>query len=483
MASFNFHTMRLTYFDGNGRADPIRLALRISEIPFEDERIQLRDWMGMRDSGDRDLPLCQLPTLTVNTTVYCQSMAQLRFVGRLSGLYPTDPLAQLCVDEIVDTCQEVLNRAPNAHDMNAKRALRESYAAKHMSKAFKFINCRLASSMAEYGKTTCCCGTDLSIADLTLYALCRLITLGEFDHVSPAFVDATRFPALAAVLQTIQQHPKMQKLAGDFLLTTSKIVENRRNNEFTSECSTAKTCINRKDANQINSDKIDTSVSAADSIIETRATAPSTMYRTWADDTALGKKCPSLESLEYIHQQKHAPAPNACAHRVIVFWASYADGDFGVLHDVSALCSKPCFESVQPVGISCDSLRDNAESFLPLIGTPVADLKISALSVDIPLAFDVAKSFRSALRATTGLLAVGVSMVFIVDKNDTIVWREQFSQTHAVGDGQLADQLQRLVDGQPLLSNGPRPTATEDDASEEENGTDVDSADSDGLML
>eukprot|EP00041_Stephanoeca_diplocostata_P013016 m.221481 g.221481 ORF g.221481 m.221481 type:complete len:191 (+) comp19188_c0_seq10:307-879(+) len=138
------------------------------------------------------------------------------------------------------------------------------------------------------------------------------------------------------------------------------------------------------------------------------------------------QKCPSLESLEYIHQQKHAPAPNACAHRVIVFWASYADGDFGVLHDVSALCSKPCFESVQPVGISCDSLRDNAESFLPLIGTPVADLKISALSVDIPLAFDVAKSFRSALRATTGLLAVGVSMVFIVDKNDTIVWREQF---------------------------------------------------------
>lgn len=51
---------------------------------------------------------------------------------------------------------------------------------------------------------------------------------------------------------------------------------------------------------------------------------------------------------------------------------------------------------------------------------------VNRLSVNFPLAFDAAKSFRSALRTATGLLAVGVSMVFVVDKTGTIVWREQF---------------------------------------------------------
>lgn len=68
--------------------------------------------------------------------------------------------------------------------------------------------------------------------------------------------------------------------------------------------------------------------------------------------------------------------------------------------------------------------------------------------------------------------------------NWPVLSRTVCSQTHPVGDGQLAMQLQRLVDGKPLVSNGPRPAATDEvEAEEEEDGTDVDSADSDGLML
>lgn len=65
----SFHTLRLTYFDGPGRADPVRWALRFAGIEFEDERLSLAEWDEMRESGERDVPLHQLPLLTVNTVV------------------------------------------------------------------------------------------------------------------------------------------------------------------------------------------------------------------------------------------------------------------------------------------------------------------------------------------------------------------------------------------------------------------------------
>ena len=65
----SFHTLRLTYFDGPGRADPVRWALRFAGIEFEDERLSIEAWDEMRESGERDVPLLQLPLLTVNTVV------------------------------------------------------------------------------------------------------------------------------------------------------------------------------------------------------------------------------------------------------------------------------------------------------------------------------------------------------------------------------------------------------------------------------
>jgi glutathione S-transferase len=68
-AAAAFHTLRLTYFDGPGRADPVRWALRYGGVAFEDERLSVAEWDDMKESGDRDVPLQQLPLLTVNTVV------------------------------------------------------------------------------------------------------------------------------------------------------------------------------------------------------------------------------------------------------------------------------------------------------------------------------------------------------------------------------------------------------------------------------
>ncbi len=42
--------MKLTYFDGRGRAEPIRLMLAAGDIKYEDVRIKLDEWPKIKDS-------------------------------------------------------------------------------------------------------------------------------------------------------------------------------------------------------------------------------------------------------------------------------------------------------------------------------------------------------------------------------------------------------------------------------------------------
>jgi glutathione S-transferase len=55
------------------------------------------------------LPLGQLSLLTVDGTVYPQSMAATRYAGHLTGLYPTDALEALKVDVVSETVCEATN--------------------------------------------------------------------------------------------------------------------------------------------------------------------------------------------------------------------------------------------------------------------------------------------------------------------------------------------------------------------------------------
>lgn len=41
----------LTYFNGKGRAEPIRLAFAIGHIEYKDERIKFEDWGKLKMSG------------------------------------------------------------------------------------------------------------------------------------------------------------------------------------------------------------------------------------------------------------------------------------------------------------------------------------------------------------------------------------------------------------------------------------------------
>ena len=100
----SYQSLALNYFGLYGKGFPIRVFARASGIPFTDNRLSFEQWGPIKAEG-KLAPLGQLPVLQVNgeTEGYCQSIPLSCFCAKLAGCYPSDPLEQLKVDEIVAT--------------------------------------------------------------------------------------------------------------------------------------------------------------------------------------------------------------------------------------------------------------------------------------------------------------------------------------------------------------------------------------------
>jgi glutathione S-transferase len=68
--------LKLTYFDAPGRAEPIRVALHLAGIDFEDHRVQFPEFAALKSGGG--LPLGSVPVLEVDGCVFAQTAAILR---------------------------------------------------------------------------------------------------------------------------------------------------------------------------------------------------------------------------------------------------------------------------------------------------------------------------------------------------------------------------------------------------------------------
>lgn len=79
----------------------------ILQIPFTNKAFTYDEFKAIAST----LPSAALPTLEIlqddgTKHVVDQSNAMLRFAGKVCGLYPTDPLEALAVDQIIDTIEE-----------------------------------------------------------------------------------------------------------------------------------------------------------------------------------------------------------------------------------------------------------------------------------------------------------------------------------------------------------------------------------------
>ena len=221
--------LKLTYFNIKARAEPIRLALSISGIPFEDERIS-GDWAARKST----MTFHQVPVLTVDDkTVIAQSTAILRYVGTLGEkrLYPADGLHAALVDQIISQIQDVeaSMRPSGAEQDSAKKiAMRAELAAKTFPMLFGDLDKFIGENGGKYSTGNevrndiyldinwglmklffCFCVLfffgKITIADLFLYQCNTSYSAGAYDGIPKDVLSF--YPNIQKVVAAVKAHP------------------------------------------------------------------------------------------------------------------------------------------------------------------------------------------------------------------------------------------------------------------------------------
>ncbi len=200
----------LTYFDGPGRAEPIRVALRISGLAFEDRRLKFPEFAEARARGD--FPLGSVPVLTVDGVDVVQTTAMLRYVARVGdrSLYPEDPWAATMVDSVLECLNDSLSNAmlPSLfeRDMAKKLAMRAELLTGPMARVYGYIEGVLSRSGGPF-----VAGGAMSVADLVLAAGVEQIRRGSLDGITVA--DLAKYPRILAAADAVAADPRLRTSA------------------------------------------------------------------------------------------------------------------------------------------------------------------------------------------------------------------------------------------------------------------------------
>jgi prostaglandin-H2 D-isomerase / glutathione transferase len=157
---------KFTYFDGPGRGELTRLAFVASGIAFDDNRI---DFYTYGDAERALQPLGKVPVLEFDGVKYPQSLALARYVGKLGGLYPADPLEALQVDVLIETLTEVRSFAADIRWRTTDEAVKAEKSKilleETLPKYFGFVE--------TYLKGPFLFGDKLTLADLIIFDICE----------------------------------------------------------------------------------------------------------------------------------------------------------------------------------------------------------------------------------------------------------------------------------------------------------------------
>ena len=207
--------IKLTYLTIKGLAEPIRLSLFLSKIPFEDERISYEEISKRRGN----LPYGQVPVLEVDGKVYGQSNAILRWAGRKGNLYPEEFQLECdavlsCIDDITKNLSpqwygHIIGRCPGSgkHFIPLTSEQKDDMKA-HLNKDvlpgyFKLLEKQLGSN--KYF-----CGSKLTIADLKWYVVGSGFIDGSYcEGVSKSVLND--FPTLIDLVDRIGHHPRIEE--------------------------------------------------------------------------------------------------------------------------------------------------------------------------------------------------------------------------------------------------------------------------------
>ena len=204
--------LKLSYFDFHGgRAEPIRLALHIGGIAFEDHRFTFAEFAEVRKAT----PFGQVPTLQVDGVQVTQSDAMLRYAGRLAGLYPSDAFQALLCDEVSYVVEEAGVKLGPSFRMTGEeqKVARQALVNGSMPVYLRWLQSQLLAHGGEYFADQ-----RLTVADLKVFVDVCGLNSGRLDHIPKDLVE-TVAPLLNAHMQRIAQLPAVLAYYAKFNMT------------------------------------------------------------------------------------------------------------------------------------------------------------------------------------------------------------------------------------------------------------------------
>lgn len=187
--------LKLTYFNIEGAAERVRLALVLAGLPFEDERIQFPQWVEMKKTSKYG----QLPLLTVNDgAAIPQSLAMMMVaVDHAEFLFPQNLKERLKVTEVLGLAgdfekswtpslyigmrptifgYEEGSQGTTAGKERTKK-LRQTFVAGDLKKFLGYYTNLLNETGAFF------CGDKPTLADCYILPQLRAFQKGHIDHV------------------------------------------------------------------------------------------------------------------------------------------------------------------------------------------------------------------------------------------------------------------------------------------------------------
>ena len=169
--------LTLHYFDFHGgRAEPARIALHMGGIAFTDHRLSFPEFAEFR----KQTPFGQLPTLEVDGVHVTQCDAINRYVGKLAGLYPTDPYQALLCDEVLGVVEDANHAMGPTYRMTGdeQKAAREALVQGALPMYLRWMQSALQAHGGQYFVEN-----RLTVADLKVFVYVRGLNSGRLDHV------------------------------------------------------------------------------------------------------------------------------------------------------------------------------------------------------------------------------------------------------------------------------------------------------------
>jgi glutathione S-transferase len=190
---------KLTYFNGRGRAEIIRLVFAAAGVEYEDIRMERADWPAIKPTT----PFGQVPVLEVDGVKFCQSNSIARYLARKFHLAGKTDEDQARADMIVDCFEDTLKPLFTfffESDETRKETLKKKALEEQLPTSLAGLEGLLK---ANHGGDGFFVGTELTWADLGFLVLVGWLSAAGAD------TQLAKYPKLAALRERVEKLPKV----------------------------------------------------------------------------------------------------------------------------------------------------------------------------------------------------------------------------------------------------------------------------------